>query len=84
MYGAAQMRMIESLQDITARLYDYCAIDCTNPWACEGCGVYAAKHELQGLGVGVHIPELMVTLEPDQEEAVNQPVTLSVLPGGRK
>ncbi|MCL6597915.1 MAG: hypothetical protein K6T81_04175 [Alicyclobacillus macrosporangiidus] len=82
---SAKLDLTNTLSHVVARLYDYCAVDCANPWACEGCGVYEAKRELTYLGIGAHIPELMATLEPEQEEAAQQPMPyLVVIEGGRR
>ncbi|WP_029423398.1 hypothetical protein [Alicyclobacillus macrosporangiidus] len=46
--------------------------------------MYEAKRELKYLGISVHIPELMATLEPEQEEAVQQSMPyLVVIDGGK-
>ncbi|WP_026963098.1 hypothetical protein [Alicyclobacillus herbarius] len=75
------------LSEVAAKLLDYCAIDCTDPWACNTCPVWHARVKLEQLGVGVYLPETMATMEPEELQAAEEPEpsrVLRVIRGGRR
>lgn len=81
--------LIDALVNVGVHLLAYCATDCANPWACDGCAVQRAKRALERLEMSAYRPELTVTLEEDEVDAERYEVTavrghLVVMDGGKK
>ncbi len=73
------------LGEVAGRLLDFCATDCVDPWACNTCPIWEARRDLERIGIGVYLPETMVTLEPEEEQALAEArQVLTVIRGGRQ
>ncbi|SFU40870.1 hypothetical protein [Alicyclobacillus macrosporangiidus] len=82
--AGAKTALVKALHEVAVKLYDYCSIECEKPWACDECPIFKAKRTLEHVECGVHIPELLATLEPDEIDAIEKPIRhFVVIKGGR-